>query len=103
MPGARGRAGVTGKKRPRSVYCSPEERDAIGARAAAAGMTVSSFVLARGLASGGVGEAAAGLTAAERAELHEGVRRLIGFAGMVRDAAAVDGAREETAVGEEGA
>lgn len=90
---------MTGNKRPRSVYCSPEERDAIGARAAAAGMTVSSFVLERGLAGGGAGGAAAGLTAEERAELHEGVRRLIGFAGMVRDAAAEDGAPEETAAG----
>ena len=74
---------MTGNKRPRSVYCSPEERDEIGARAAAAGMTVSSFVLERGLAGGGAGEAAAGLTAAERAELHAGVRRLIDFAGMI--------------------
>ena len=94
---------MTGNKRPRSVYCSPEERDAIGARAAAAGMTVSSFVLERGLAGGGAGVAAAGLTAAERAELHEGVRRLIDFAGLVRDAAADDGASVETAAGEEGA
>lgn len=92
---------MTGNKRPRSVYCSPEEHDAIGVRAAAAGMTVSSFVLERGLAGGGAKGASAGLTAAERAELHEGVRRLIGFAGMVRDAAAEDATREQTAAGEE--
>ncbi len=93
---------MTGNKRPRSVYCSPEERDAIGTRAAAAGMTVSSFVLERGLADGVAGGTAAGLTAAERAELHAGVRRLIGLAGLVRDAAADDGASEERAAGEEG-
>lgn len=94
---------MTGNKRPRSLYCSPEERDAIGALAAAAGMTVSSFVLERGLAGGRAGGAAAGLTAAERVELHAGVRGLIGFAGMVRDAAADDGAPGETAAGKEGA
>ena len=90
-------------KRPRSLYCSPEERDAVGARAAAAGMTVSAFVLERGLAGSAGKESDAGLTAAERAELHEGVRRLIGFAGVVRDAAADGGALEETAAGEAGA
>ena len=93
---------MTGNKRPHSLYCSPEERDAIGARAAA-GMTVSSFVLERGLAGGRAGGAAAGLTAAERAELHAGVRRLIRLAGLVRNAAADDGANEGTAAGEEGA
>ncbi len=77
---------MTGR-RPHSIWCSPGERDAIGARAAAAGMTVSRFVMERALAKGGAGERAATLTEAERDELHDGVRRLIGFVRLLEDAA----------------
>lgn len=87
---------MTGK-RPRSIYCSPGERDALGERAAAAGLSVSSFVLARGLADVGSEEEASGLTEAERTELHDGIRWLAGLADMLHDAMADDGVPEETA------
>lgn len=50
-------------------------------------MTVSRFVMERALAKGGAGERAATLTEAERDELHDGVRRLIGFVRLLEDAA----------------
>lgn len=87
---------MTGK-RPRSIYCSPGERDALGERAAAAGLSVSSFVLARGLADDGGEAEASGLTEAERAELHDGIRWLVGLAAMLHDAMADDGAPEDDA------
>ena len=62
----------------------------IGARAAAAGMTVSRFVMERALAEGGAGERAAALTEAERDELHDGVRRLIGFVRLLEEAVGND-------------
>ncbi len=84
-------------KRPRSVYCSPGERDALGERAAAAGVSVSSFVLERALGDGGGKGEAPRLSEAERAELHDGVRRLIGFADVIRGAVADEGSPEEAA------
>lgn len=85
---------MTGR-RPRSVWCSPEERDAIGARAAAAGLTVSRFVLERALAEDGSGGAAAPLTEAERAELHEGVSQLIDIMRLLEGAVADEGTPAE--------
>lgn len=74
------------RKRPRSVYCSPEEHAAIRERAAAAGLPVSRFLLERAQQAreeAGSGPAAA-LTEAERAELHDGVRVLSAFADLLR-------------------
>ena len=73
-------------RRPRSMYCSPGERDAIQERAAAAGQPVSRFVMERALSGEEAGRAAA-LTVEERAELHDGVRRLVALAGVLRSAA----------------
>lgn len=68
-------------KRPRSVYCSPEERDAILKGAAAAGKSVSRFIL--DLALDGEDACRAGaLTEQERAELRDGVRRLAALVGV---------------------
>ena len=76
------------RKRPRSVYCSPGEYAAIQERAAAAGRPVSRFVLERALKGGGT---AVALTEEERAELHDGVRRLVAFADLLRGAAPESG------------
>ena len=77
------------RKRPRSVYCSPEEHAAIRERAAAAGLPVSRFLLERAQQAreeAGSGPAAA-LTEAERAELHDGIRMLAAFADLLLGAA----------------
>ncbi len=73
------------RKRPRSVYCSPGEYAAIQERAAAAGKPVSRFVLERALKGLGTAPAVA-LTEEERAELHDGVRRLVAFVDLLRGA-----------------
>ena len=58
-------------KRPRGVYCSMEEREAIRKRAAAAGKSVSRLFLDAVLADDADSRASA-LTAEEQAELLEG-------------------------------
>ena len=78
------------RKRPRSVYCSPEEHAAIQERAASAGLPVSRFLLERALKDGGTAPAAA-LTEAERAELHDGIRVLAAFADLLCGAASGGG------------
>ena len=74
------------RKRPRSVYCSPEEHAAIRERAAATGLPVSRFLMERAREEAGSGPAAV-LTEAERAELHDGIRVLAAFADLLRGAA----------------
>ena len=78
------------RKRPRSVYCSPEEHAAIQERAAAAGLPVSRFLLERAREEAGSGPAAV-LTEAERAELHDGIRVLAAFADLLLGAASGGG------------
>ena len=84
------------RKRPRSVYCSPEEHAAIRERAAAAGLPVSRFLLERAREEVGSGPAAA-LTEAERAELHDGIRVLAAFADLLSGAAPESGSPEPPA------
>ena len=75
-------------KRPWTIWCSPEERAAIRARARAAGVPVSRLVLdlAFSEAGGRDGEA---LTAEEMAELLGGFRMLIAFVRMAKGGAAI--------------
>ena len=73
--------GTMQPKRPRSVYCSPEERDAIQERAADAGKSTSGFVLDLALEDGTDSRTEA-LTDEERAELCDGVRRLAALLGI---------------------
>ena len=73
--------GTMQPQRPRSVYCSPEERDAIQERAADAGRSTAGFVLDLALEDGADGRADA-LTEEERAELRDGVRRLVALLGI---------------------
>lgn len=77
-------------KRARGVHCSPEQRDAIRERAAAAGSTVSRLVLDAALADRTGGRASA-LSAEELAELHRGFRTLVAFVGFLRDRTAEGG------------
>ncbi len=91
---------MTGK-RPRGFYCTREERAAIGARAAAAGLSVSRLVLDLvhdDMADGPV----SGLTAEEMAELLDGFRVLAAYVrGLLRDRTADAGApRTVPAIGE---
>ncbi|MYE60361.1 MAG: DUF1778 domain-containing protein [Alphaproteobacteria bacterium] len=77
--------GMTGRmqpRRPRSVYCSLEERDAIRQAAAAAGKSVSAFVIGRALEDGEEEGGAAALTEEERVELRDGVLRLAATMGV---------------------
>lgn len=82
--------GTMQQKRPRNVYCSPGERAAILKAAAAAGKSVSSFVLDRALDGGDIGRAGR-LTEEERAELRDGVGRLAGLVGLPPPGAERDG------------
>ena len=81
---------MTGK-RPRGFYCTREERSAIGARAAAAGLSVSRLVLDLvhdDMADGPV----SGLTAKEVAELLDGLRVVVAFVRGLPDRAEDTGA-----------
>ena len=73
-------------KRPWTIWCSPEERAAIRARARAAGVPISRLVLdlAFSEAGGRDGEA---LTAEEMADLLGGFRMLIAFVRMAKGGA----------------
>ena len=66
------------RKRPRGVYCSPDERAAIRERAAAAGKSVSRLVLDLAFA-GDADPHASALTAEELVELLDGFRILVAF------------------------
>ncbi len=70
-------------KRPWTVWCSPEERATIRARARAAGVPVSRLVLDLAFAETGSHDGAA-LTAEEMAELLGGFRVLVAFVRMVK-------------------
>jgi len=75
------------QRRPRSVYCSLEEREAIRQAAAAAGKSVSGFVIGRALEDGEEGDGEEGdgaeaLTEDERVELRDGVLRLAAMIGI---------------------
>ena len=70
------------QRRPRSVYCSLEEREAIRQAAAAAGKSVSAFVIGRALEHGEDEAGEEALTEDERAELRGGVRRLAAVMGV---------------------
>lgn len=83
-------------KRPRSVYCSPEERDAILKGAAAAGKSVSRFILDLALDGGDACRRGA-LTEEERAELRDGVRRLAALVGVPPPGAEQDGSTASSA------
>ena len=83
-------------KRARGVYCSPEQRDAIRERAAAADKTVSRLFLDAALADRTDGRASA-LSAEELTELFRGFRTLVAFVRILRDRAA-EGGRAGTAV-----
>ncbi len=65
-------------KRPRNLHCSRAERDAIRERAAAAGKTVTRFLLDP-VVSGDREDEVRGLTPRELAELCEGLRAVIAF------------------------
>ena len=70
------------QRRPRSVYCSLEEQDAIRQVASAAGKSVSAFVIGRALEDMEEEGGAVALTEEERAELREGVMRLAAVMGV---------------------
>lgn len=74
----------TARKRQRSVYCKPVERKAIREKAAAAGKPVSRYLLdlwrADDAEHHGPGGHGVALTAAEQAELRDGVREVRAFA-----------------------
>ena len=70
------------QKRPRSVYCSLDERDAIRQSAAAAGKSISAFVIGRALEDGKDESGEEALTEEERAELRDGVLRLAAVMGV---------------------
>ena len=79
------------RKRPRGFYCTREERSAIGAQAAAAGLSVSRLVLDLvhdDMADGPV----SGLTAEEMAELLDGLRVVVAFVRGLPDRAEDAGA-----------
>ncbi len=85
-------------KRPRGFYCTREERSAIGARAAAAGLSVSRLVLDLvhdDMADGPV----SGLTAEEMAELLDGLRVVVAFVRGLPDRAEDAGALQPTGSG----
>lgn len=80
-------------KRPWTVWCSPEERAAIRARARAVGVPVSRLVLDLAFAEAGSQDGAA-LTAEEMAELLGGFRVLVAFVRMVKGEAVDAGGSE---------
>ncbi len=80
-------------KRAWTVWCRPEERAAIRARARAAGVPVSRLVLDLAFAEAGNRDEAA-LTAEEMAELLGGFRVLVAFVRMVKDEAVDAGGSE---------
>ncbi len=80
-------------KRAWTVWCRPEERAAIRARARAAGMPVSHLVLDFAFAKAGSHDGAA-LTAEEMAELVGGFRVLVAFVRMVKGEAVDAGGSE---------
>ena len=85
-------------KRPRGFYCTREERAAIGARAAAAGLSVSRLVLDLvhdDMADGAV----LGLAAEEMAELLDGLRVVVAFVRDLPDQAEDAGALQPTGSG----
>ena len=71
------------RKRPRTVWCSPEERAAIRALARAAGMPVSRLVLDLAFSDAG-GRDETALTVEETAELLDGFRMLMAFVRMTK-------------------
>ena len=71
------------RKRPRTVWCGPEERAAIRALARAAGMPVSRLVLDLAFSDAG-GRDKTALTAEEMAELLDGFRMLMAFVRMAK-------------------
>ncbi len=78
-------------KRARGFYCTREERSAIGARAAAAGLSVSRLVL--DLVHDDIADGPdSGLTAEEMVELLDGLRVLAAYVRGLRDRTAEDGA-----------
>ncbi len=92
-------------KRPWTVWCRPEERAAIRARARAAGVPVSRLVLDLAFAEAGSHDGGA-LTAEEMAELLGGFRMLVAFMRMVKGEAvdaggSGDGPGDGTAVSED--
>ena len=72
------------RKRARNLHCSKAARDAIRGRAAAAGKTVSRFLLDP-VVSRGREDGVAGLTPGELAELCEGLRAVVAFVRASRD------------------
>ena len=82
------------QRRPRSVYCSLEERDAIRQAASAAGKSVSAFVIGRALEDMEDEDSAAALTEEERAELRDGVLRLAAVMGVPQPGAGAGEAPE---------
>lgn len=87
-------------KRARGVYCSPEQRDAIRERAAAADKTVSRLVLDAALADR-TGDRASALSAEELTELLRGFQTLVAFVRLLRGRAETSG-DPGTAVSEDG-
>ena len=73
-------------KRPRGLYCRPEQRDAVRERAAAADKTVSRLFLDAALADR-TGDRASALSAEELTELLRGFRTLVAFVRLLRDRA----------------
>ena len=67
---------MTDGRRQRSLYCRPEEQAAIRGRAAAAGKTISRYMLDLALADDPDRHPVV-LTPAEQAELRDGVRELL--------------------------
>ena len=92
-------------KRPRNLHCGRAERDAIRARAAAAGKTITRFLLDP-VVAGDREDGVPGLTPRELAELCEGLRAVIAFmrsrggrqGGAVPPAANTEGPLQEARV-----
>ena len=78
-------------KRPRGFYCTREERSAIGARAVAAGLSVSRLMLDL-VHDDMVDGPVSGLTVEEMAELLDGLRVLAAYLRGLRDRTADAGA-----------
>ena len=85
-------------KRPRGFYCTREERSVIGARAAAAGLSVSRLVL--DLVRDDIAERhVSGLTVEDMAELLDGLRVLAAYVRGLPDRAEDAGALQPTGSG----
>ena len=78
------------RKRARAIYCAPEERAAIRARAAAAGKPVSRLILDLAFAEAADRRGSA-LTAEEMGELLDGFRTLAAFVRTLKEGAMVGG------------